>query len=525
MMKIVNWLVILIAAGQISAQVPYNTIPDWLSEEDNYYGTGAAIDDINGDRFPDLAVSNGNDMRLSPNFAYINSNGFLPDMAGWISQNIAFSGHCELADYDSDGFPELAVSNYIASGWNPGQAQIYGNSDGQLTDLPDWISADLIYTFRLAWGDADSDGDLDLAVATGEPYNSYFEQNLVFYNDNGVLDDEPGWFSDDSDACLDIRWVDIDRDGDLDLALCESIGPLKIYYNFGNSISTTPGWVSYEDDNHNSMDFADINGDGFPELATATNTQTGGSGYFKMFMNNDGVLETEPFWNSATAGYGSEAAFTDIDSDGDFDLVCGRWWGLVYVFLNADGQFGVYPDWNSAGSYSSVIENIVFGDFNRGAERRYKESFQTAGNRLFQLSSRQIAGVDSVLIDGSPLELTSYCANLWDGWISIGIDPVQTVDVYYRYSVSKDMAVSNWDGETYIFHNNDPGFLPGDVNDSGTVNGEDVVYLVNYIKGGPELLTRFAADVDGSCEVDDLDVSYLVEYLKGGAAPTVGDCD
>ena len=526
MKKLFNWLVILIAAGQIYAQVPYNTIPDWLSQEDSYYGTGAAIDDINGDGFPDLAISNGNDMLQAPNFAYLNSNGFMPDTAGWISANSAYSGHCELADLDSDGFPELAVSNFISNNhtWTPGQVQIYGNINGHLENGPGWAS-DSLYSFRLAWGDADADGDLDLAVATGEPYHSYLQQNLIFFNNNGVLDNEPGWSSADSDACLDVRWVDIDLDGDLDLAFCQSIGPLKIYFNFGDSISTLPNWLSSDNDNYNSIDFADLNGDGFPELAAAANTQGGGSGRFKLFRNNDGILETVPYWTSTSAGFGSEAALTDIDSDGDFDLVTGRWWGLIYIYLNNSGEFGAYPAWNNSGSFQSVVENIVFGDFGRGAERRYKQTFPADGRRLFQLPYRQLAGIDSVLVDGIPLARQSYCFSLWDGWVSIRINPNSNTEIFYRNSVSKDMAVANWDSETYIFHNNNPGFIPGDINDSGAVNGMDIVFLVNYLKGGPAPIPRYSADVDGNCQVNQADLAYLVDYLKGGPQPVAGDCD
>jgi len=526
MKKSLSCALILAIAAPLGAQVPYGTIPDWFSVEDSYYGTGSSVADINGDGFPDLAVSNGNDISESPNLVYFSVNGIMPDTAGWVSANLEYSGHCELADYDADGFPELAVANFISDSlWNPNVINIYDNINGSLETEPSWVSSDSNYSFRLAWGDIDSDGDLDLALATGEPYHEYLQPNLVYFNDNGILQDEPGWVSADSDACLDIRWVDIDLDGDLDLAVCESVGPVKIYFNHGDSLATFPGWQSADEDNFNSFDFADLNGDGFPEMAVATNIQLSGSGFFKIYLNENGTLEAQPYWQSASAGYGSEAAFSDIDSDGDFDLITGRWRGLVYIYLNNNGQFAEYPNWNSSGSYRSFIENIVFGDFNGGAEREYVETFEAAGQRLIYLSRRQLAAIDSVKVDGAVLELHSYCVNLWDGWVSLGVDPVDSASVFYRYSVSKDMAVTNWDRETYIFYNNSPGFIPGDVNDSGSVNGQDVVFLVNYLKGGKAPKPRLAADVDGNCQIDEMDVARLIDYLEGGIAPIVGDCD
>jgi photosystem II stability/assembly factor-like uncharacterized protein len=72
-------------------------------------------------------------------------------------------------------------------------------------------------------------------------------------------------------------------------------------------------------------------------------------------------------------------------------------------------------------------------------------------------------------------------------------------------------------------------YTPGDVNSSGIVNGEDVVFLTNFLKGGdnpPDSCLcgasnwlYVAADTDGNCQIDWQDVSYLVEYLRGGAEP------
>jgi hypothetical protein len=69
-------------------------------------------------------------------------------------------------------------------------------------------------------------------------------------------------------------------------------------------------------------------------------------------------------------------------------------------------------------------------------------------------------------------------------------------------------------------------YLPGDVNNNGRVNGMDVVYLVNYIKGGPSPLRIcdngggpffVSADINGDCMVNGADIIFFVHYLKGGA--------
>jgi hypothetical protein len=69
-------------------------------------------------------------------------------------------------------------------------------------------------------------------------------------------------------------------------------------------------------------------------------------------------------------------------------------------------------------------------------------------------------------------------------------------------------------------------YLPGDANGSGDVNGVDVSFLVNYLKGfGLPPDPFLAADANGNCQVNGVDVVYLVNYLKGiGPAPVLGNC-
>jgi hypothetical protein len=78
-------------------------------------------------------------------------------------------------------------------------------------------------------------------------------------------------------------------------------------------------------------------------------------------------------------------------------------------------------------------------------------------------------------------------------------------------------------------------YLPGDANGSGDVNGLDVVFMVNFFKGGPEPPFQMdcpahgalyaACDINGNCEVNGVDVIYMVHFLKGdGQANYCPDC-
>ena len=75
-------------------------------------------------------------------------------------------------------------------------------------------------------------------------------------------------------------------------------------------------------------------------------------------------------------------------------------------------------------------------------------------------------------------------------------------------------------------------YVTGDVNGSGSYNGLDITYGVNYFKGGGDPFCPFGScpippcdaffycgDVNGSCGYNGLDITYGVNYFKGGSDP------
>jgi hypothetical protein len=60
----------------------------------------------------------------------------------------------------------------------------------------------------------------------------------------------------------------------------------------------------------------------------------------------------------------------------------------------------------------------------------------------------------------------------------------------------------------------------GDVNNSGRIDGLDVVFLVNSLRGESRLPEpEYLADVNGIPGIDGLDIAYLRAYLSGGPPP------
>lgn len=449
------WALIVFAYASAWASIPLETIPSWTSVENDYYFTGAIFCDANGDGFVDFLTSNGNDMRQSPQFVYYNSNGVLENSASWVSSDINYSGHSAAGDIDSDGYPDWAIANYIAPGWGVTNSQLYRNIDGTFEVSPSWQTADAFHSFACAFGDADGDGDLDLAFACGEAYNGFAENNRIYYNNDGVLEVSPSWTSDNDGYFYDVTWGDVDGDGDLDVAFLASDGPVMIYHNQNGSIETSPSWQSAKTDDGNTLIFGDVNNDGWIDLAVANNYQLGGLGYFEVYMNLGGVLETTPSWVSDSRGYGSAVTFCDVDFDGDQDLAAGRWWGYTWMYENLEGELTTSPVWECNSSYESVVEELIWGDVDNDGLRFASGERKAADGekKVFYLNNYPAAAISSVVADGQPLGLDQYCYDLASGWIALREAPQSYIEVDYSFSIKPDLGVANWDRENFVFKN------------------------------------------------------------------------
>ena len=456
----------------------YSPTPDWVSDSPSY-STGAALADINKDNWLDLVFSDGNDMAQGHVKVYLNDgHGHLSTTASWQSADIAYNGHLDVADVDGDGWPDVAVS-YLGTGSSFGPiARVYLNNNGILSFTPDWTANIIGNAFGVDFGDMNNDGRPDLAIATGWSYGSYAYHTYVYMNINGSFGLLPSWQSSDQNINQGVLWVDADDDGWLDLATIGSSHQTQIYRNLGGVLETTASWHTTDSANQFGimLTAGDVTGDGKRDLFATDNTQLGGGGYFKQYTGlSTGFFETTHSWGYY-GGYGSAVALADVNGDNTLDLATGAWWEHTHLFLNQGTGLPTTPSWNSTDA--AVVEKIVFGNVGPAyCEHAVTEHFTPSGDRrLFYLPHRQIQGIDTVTCDGLPLSPSEYTYSREEGWVTVSIVPVQSLDVTYRYSPSLDMVVTNWDPDigNFLYYNKLINQTYPDLDCSGNLNWIDI---------------------------------------------------
>jgi enediyne biosynthesis protein E4 len=259
-------------------------------------------------------------------------------------------------DYDQDGLMDLffvqSAATDIYKPPHPLRSALYhNNGDGTFTDVTEkaGVGAAGLYGQGVAVGDFDNDGYPDLYV-TG-----YGRAILYHNNGDGTFTDvtEKAGVADKGGWSTSAGWFDYDKDGYLDLLVCN-----YIEWNPKNNIwcgEHRPGYRAYcHPDNykgqrlklyHNNHDgtftdvseksgvgipeakgmgvvLADVNNDGWPDIAVANDTWPN----FLLINKKDGTFKDVSFTSGIAAsedgkyeaGMGIDAA--DVDGDGWLDL-------------------------------------------------------------------------------------------------------------------------------------------------------------------------------------------------------------
>ncbi len=292
--------------GQLEAS------PSWVSTDEVSTGD-VQVADINGDGYPDIFAANGGSS-MSPCVIYFGSPTGPSPAPGWTSNIPArcWTNYALPFDFDHDGDPDVLICGQGNSSSDPYRPMfLFRNHNGTLETVPSWQSAETSIQNFLAAADYDGDGWEDVAVSKWANFQSGVYRNLA-----GTLATTPAWTVGNTDTDKGVGWADVNGDGWPDLALGHS--PTRLYTNAGGTLTLTWNAVAPYF-GHSDLRFCDVDRDGDPDLAEIHFS----NGKAQLYVNTGGALDPVPAWSYDSPDVGTALAFGDINGDRRPDLVLG----------------------------------------------------------------------------------------------------------------------------------------------------------------------------------------------------------
>ena len=325
--------------------------PSWVSTDEVSTGD-VQVADINGDTYPDIFAATGY-YTMDPSVIYWGGPTGPSNSPGWFSvePGPTWNNYAILFDFDHDDDIDVITANQGVSPDPYRPIYIFRNHDGVVETVPSWQSDEWSIQGFLAIADYDGDGWEDLAVSKWVNFESG-----IYKNAGGTLQTSPVWTTGDDDSDKGVAWADVDDNDWPDLVLGHD--PTLLYGNEGGTLSVTwSSGASYF--GHSDIRFCDVDCDGDPDLAETHFSD----GKVHIYLNHDGTLETMPSWTYDSPDVGTAIAFGDITGNGWPDLIVGNsgepsvkvFYARVPGDLNGDGcvdqaDLGILlADWGCTG--------------------------------------------------------------------------------------------------------------------------------------------------------------------------------
>ena len=234
------------------------------------------------------------------------------------------------ADVNGDGQMDV-----FAGGAAGQSGKMFVRRDGKFSESEGpWSEQAASEDMGIAWLDVDSDGDLDLFVASGSyehiDDDSLLRNRLYLNDGSGSFSDATDkWLPDDLECSGAVAVGDFDRDDDLDLFIATRVSPGKyptcaasrILKNEGEKFVDATEEVGSEVSKLRLVTDAtwiDFNNDGWTDLITCSEW-----GPVSIFQNDKGKLtdRTSDFGLADETGWWNGISLGDFDNNGFVDIV------------------------------------------------------------------------------------------------------------------------------------------------------------------------------------------------------------
>jgi hypothetical protein len=208
--------------------------------------------DFNGDGYPDLAVTNAGDATVT-----ILLNNGTGKLVPTTTVNVGGTPYAlTYGDFNRDGHEDIAVANALGNS----VTVLLGDGNGNFTAAPGSPISTGYTPTSIVTADFNNDGYLDLAVA------NYFDSSVsILYGDGngGFTAGAPLTLADGANP-LAIATGDVNSDGVPDLLISDSSGNLSLYLgNLSSGFPATATQTRATGADPTALELQDVNGDGF----------------------------------------------------------------------------------------------------------------------------------------------------------------------------------------------------------------------------------------------------------------------
>lgn len=367
----------------------------------------------------DAAVTGGgtNDVELANG-----TNIFVVPTSGGFSStaNYAFGGGQGIAaaDFDRDGHLDIVTSN--PSDGASVVSVAMGVGDGSFGAATTYAISNK--GRRIVTADFNEDGYADLAVSNYDiaPDDPKQIVSVLLNNGDGTFGAQVEY-----DIGLEGPWgitaADLNGDDHVDLAVLAAKSTLtsgmSVMFGTGNGTFGAPTTYTNLGGGNKAIVAADLDADGDLDLI-ATAAFYGGSGsgdHISVFLNNgDGTFGSAGTYLSGGTGSASGLAIADFDMDGNLDLATCRNSNLLISLGAGDGSFGTAASYDTGAQGRDVVAADMNGDgyVDVVVTNGMVNTYLNDGDGLFTFLESNVGGAGAWYITGADFDK--------DGAIDIG---------------------------------------------------------------------------------------------------------
>lgn len=233
------------------------------------------------------------------------------------------AGCVRWGDYNNDGKQDFIITGddapdeYSSTGNITKIYRNYGNNS--FTNQTDIVLAK-VYVSSIAWGDYDNDNDLDLLLTGENPPNGPVSK--IYRNEENNVFQEQTSISLIGVSESAVAWGDYDSDGDLDILISGfngSSATTKIYRNNGDNTFTAQNGIALTGIKSGAVSWGDFDNDG--DLDILLNGSDGANHVTKIFRNEGSNMFAEYTVVTLTGISQGSSQWGDYDGDGDLDIL------------------------------------------------------------------------------------------------------------------------------------------------------------------------------------------------------------